>query len=215
MFAAVVIPAFNEAGTIAAVVKAAMASPWVVEVLVVDDGSEDETAAVAAEAGASVAVHPRNMGKAAAMHSGLTHTRQEVVLFLDGDLLGLRGEHVTSLVAPVATGDFPASIGVFHAGRGATDLAQVVAPFLSGQRALVRSLLADYFAEQPAAVVSRFGIEMDLTRWLKQRGVTVAHVPLVDLSHRMKEEKLGLVKGVAARARMYWEILRSVQRGAP
>jgi hypothetical protein len=81
------IPAFNEEGTIADVVRGV--APHVAHVLVVDDGSTDETAARATAAGAEVLRHKSNSGKGLAIRSGLaailardfTH-----VLFLDGDM---------------------------------------------------------------------------------------------------------------------------------
>ena len=67
---AVVIPAKDEARRIAATVRAAKAIPHVDMVLVVDDGSEDNTQDVAREAGAVVVRHSHNRGKAAAMETG-------------------------------------------------------------------------------------------------------------------------------------------------
>ncbi len=67
---AVVIPAMNEADRIGATVAAAAGLPGVDLVVVVDDGSADQTAAVAASAGARVVRHSRNRGKAAALRTG-------------------------------------------------------------------------------------------------------------------------------------------------
>jgi len=67
---AVVIPAKDEADRIAATVRAARAIPHVDLVLVVDDGSEDDTQHVARRAGAVVVRHSVNRGKASAMETG-------------------------------------------------------------------------------------------------------------------------------------------------
>jgi hypothetical protein len=63
-----IVPAFNEAGSVAAVVRAVRAN---VDVIVVDDGSSDGTGALAREAGAEVVVHERNRGYGRAVASGL------------------------------------------------------------------------------------------------------------------------------------------------
>ena len=65
----IVIPAYNEAAAIARVVEGALAHG---PVLVVDDGSTDETAARAEAAGATVIGHPRRLGKGQAIRTGLT-----------------------------------------------------------------------------------------------------------------------------------------------
>jgi glycosyltransferase involved in cell wall biosynthesis len=81
----IVIPAYNEAAGIGAVVRELTASaPWR-EVLVVDDGSTDDTGAQAAAAGARVIRHPYNKGNGAAVKTGIRHTTGAFVLIIDAD----------------------------------------------------------------------------------------------------------------------------------
>jgi len=81
----VVIPACNEAGAIASVVKELLAAaPWH-EILVVDDGSTDATAAEATSAGARVLGHPYNKGNGAAVKTGIRAASGEYILIIDGD----------------------------------------------------------------------------------------------------------------------------------
>jgi glycosyltransferase involved in cell wall biosynthesis len=81
----VLIPAFNEAGSIAAVVEAMRAiAPWQ-EIIVVDDGSGDGTAERARAAGARVITHPYNKGNGAAVKSGIRAASAEYLLIMDGD----------------------------------------------------------------------------------------------------------------------------------
>lgn len=208
-----VIPAYNEESTISAVVSTLRHVDLVGDVIVVSDGSQDRTADVAREAGARVLEHQENQGKAGAMKTGFQATTSNVVLFLDADLIGLSPTHVRSLLLPVLRDEADMTVGVFDEGRVSTDLAQLVAPFLSGQRAVRREIVAEVFSDEPEADESRFGIEVALTRHVKNGGYRVTEVPLCDMSHRMKEEKLGLVKGVAARLKMYYEILKYAQKG--
>jgi glycosyltransferase involved in cell wall biosynthesis len=81
----VVIPAFDEAGAVRAIVAAlAGAAPWR-EILVVDDGSRDATAAEAAAGGARVVRHPYNKGNGAAVKTGLRQASGDFVLIMDAD----------------------------------------------------------------------------------------------------------------------------------
>ena len=213
MRVAAVIPAYNEESTIGSVVTACRLVPEISEIIVVSDGSTDETATLAREAAATVIEHMENRGKAAAMKSGFDATTAPVLLFLDADLIGLSADHLRHLLHPVLSGEADMSVGVFGDGRVATDLAQLVAPYLSGQRAVRREVVADLFQEERGADQARFGIEVALTKYVKQHGCRVVEVVLEEMSHRMKEEKLGLVKGTAARLKMYYEILKYVQKG--
>ena len=81
----VIIPAFNEAAGIGAVVRDLAAAARWREILVVDDGSGDGTAAQAEAAGARVLRHPYNKGNGAAVKSGIRAASGEYVLIIDGD----------------------------------------------------------------------------------------------------------------------------------
>jgi glycosyltransferase involved in cell wall biosynthesis len=80
---AAVIPAFNEAATVAGVVSRAF--PHVDAVVVVDDGSRDGTGEAAREAGARVVAHPVNRGKGAALQTGVSSLEAESYVMLDAD----------------------------------------------------------------------------------------------------------------------------------
>jgi glycosyltransferase involved in cell wall biosynthesis len=81
----VVIPAYNEGSAIGAVVAAMAAAGRWREIIVVDDGSSDETAALAQQEGAVVVRHPYNKGNGAAVKSGIRRASGEFVLIVDGD----------------------------------------------------------------------------------------------------------------------------------
>ena len=81
----IVVPAFNEATSIGAVVRDLQAAaPWR-EIIVVDDGSTDDTGARAAAAGARLVRHPYNKGNGAAVKTGIRHATGAFVLIADGD----------------------------------------------------------------------------------------------------------------------------------
>ncbi|MDI3269719.1 MAG: glycosyltransferase family 2 protein [Bacillota bacterium] len=200
-----VIPAYNEEKTLAAVVAAVQESGLVDRVLVISDGSTDTTAEVARQAGAECIELEQNVGKGGAMKKGIDRADGDVFLFLDADLTGLRPQHVQALLEPVLAGRADMSLGVLRHGRPVTDLAQVMAPYLSGQRAVKRAVLM----EASGLEMARFGVEVALTRHIREQGVTVEEVILDGVSHRMKEEKYGLLRGFLLRMKMYWEIVKT------
>jgi glycosyltransferase involved in cell wall biosynthesis len=81
----VVIPAYNEGPAISSVVGALAAAAAWREIIVVDDGSRDDTASQAQKAGASVVRHPYNKGNGAAVKSGIRRATGQYVLIVDGD----------------------------------------------------------------------------------------------------------------------------------
>ncbi|MDR3201522.1 MAG: glycosyltransferase family 2 protein, partial [Bifidobacteriaceae bacterium] len=220
---AVIIPAKNESGRIAATIRATAALPSVDLVLVVDDGSADSTQQVAREAGAVVVRHPHNRGKAAAMETGaavvamrdLEEGLPRILLFLDADL-GDTAANAAPLVAPVLEGETDLAIAVLPAQQRAGGHGLVLglarrsikratgwspqAP-LSGIRCLTR---AAYEAATPLA--HGWGVETAMTIDLLRAGFTVREIPC-ELRHRASGKDLN---SQLHRAGQYRDVLLAV-----
>jgi glycosyltransferase involved in cell wall biosynthesis len=197
---AVVIPAFNEADTVAEVVRVGLTlTP---EVVVVSDGSGDETAAVARAAGARVLELAENGGKGPALKAALEQTGAEFVVMLDADLMGLTREHLDLLLTPVLNGSLDMTIGVFEGGGFVSDWGNKLTPHLSGQRACRREWLL---------AVPRLGEERwpepPITDALKTCGAHWDYVELPNVAQVVKEKKRGFWKGAQARTKMYADLL--------
>lgn len=218
-----VIPAKDEAARITATTAAVLALPGVDLVVVVDDGSRDDTARLAREAGAQVVSHPTNKGKAAAMTSGAAYAagreqRELPILFVDGDLEGSAAAlHV--LVGPVARGEADMTIAVLPpqkvsgGGHGfvvrlARNGIQRLTGFeaqqpLSGMRCLSRKA---YDAAQPFAY--GWGVETAMTIDVLQAGLTVEEVPC-ELHHRVTGSDW---RGQVHRAKQYRDVWLALAR---
>ncbi len=207
MKTAAIVPAYNEEQTISGVVRTLLRSPKIDEVVVVSDGSEDRTALRARRCGVKVVELHENVGKGGALKTGVDAVTADILLFIDADLLGLTQNHICQLLGPILDGTADMTVGVFEEGRLATDLAQKIAPFLSGQRAVKREL----FSSIPEVEHSRYGVEMALSRYADKQDLPVTVVNLKDLSQIMKEEKQGFARGLWSRVKMYWDILRTVK----
>ncbi|NIA09058.1 MAG: glycosyltransferase [Nitrospiraceae bacterium] len=85
MKVSVVIPAYNEGAVIGQTVARIRALYPDFEVIVVDDGSKDDTARKAREAGAEVFQHPYNIGNGAAVKTGIRRASGDLVVLMDGD----------------------------------------------------------------------------------------------------------------------------------
>ncbi|WP_296970557.1 glycosyltransferase family 2 protein [Tepidanaerobacter sp. EBM-38] len=202
---AVVMPAYNEEKTIGNVLKPLSNHKLIDEIIVISDGSSDNTAKIAKSYKARVIELEKNQGKTNAVLIGVKNTDADIILMLDADLIGLNDEHITSLLQPIIDKKADMTIGIFKSGRGATDLAQKIAPFLSGQRAISRSV----FCKLEKHNVKDYGIEMALTLMAEKEKIRVQRVYLPNLTHVMKEEKRGAFLGFISRIKMYVDIISS------
>src|SRR5215471_18738399 len=200
---AVVIPARNESDRIQETVAGASGLPRVDLVVVVDDGSTDNTAGLAGDAGATVVRHSR--GKAAAMETGAEAVRlaettatpgtvgpARHLLFLDGDL-GATAAEAGPLIEPVRAGEADMTIAVFTdrvrqgghgfvVGLSGAGIERAIgwrpAQPLNGQRCLTRAAF-----ELARPLAAGFGVETALTIDLVRLGMRVQEVE-VPLAHR-------------------------------
>lgn len=202
-----IIPAYNEEKTVSNVIRAVKECSYVDDIIVVSDGSTDNTAAVASSMGVRVIELKENLGKGGAMKAGLKSCSSDIILFLDADLVGLSARHVESLLEPVLSCDADMTVGIFQRGRFSTDLAQKISPYLSGQRAVRR----DFIESLKDMDMFEYGIEIALTRLARKQNIRVMTVKINDATHIMKEEKLGFYKGFKARMRMYRDIVKSLR----
>lgn len=107
----ILVPAFDEAETIGVVIPQLRTLYPLSEILVVDDGSTDETAAVARAGGAQVVQHPYNKGNGASIKTGLRHATRELLVIFDAD-----GQHDARDIEKVVEG-----IGEYDLVVGARD----------------------------------------------------------------------------------------------
>src|SRR5215471_6182401 len=114
----VIIPALNEENTIKQVVEFCLLQPAVSEIIVVDDKSEDKTAAIAEQAGAKVIISA-SRGKGISMKEGIDAATNEVVIFLDADIDPYPENSIKDLTSPILNGEADFVKGAFarNAGR--------------------------------------------------------------------------------------------------
>jgi len=198
----VIVPAFNEGAAIASVVAALRAgAPWH-EVIVVDDGSSDDTGDRAREAGAIVVRHPYNKGNGAAVKSGVRRATGANVLIVDGD-----GQHrpadAERLVSKL--GEYDLVIGARSSATQATVARRVgnaalnwLASYLterqipdltSGFRAARRECLLEFLHLLP----NGFSTPTTTTLAFLKAGYSVAFEP-IDAEQRVGASKIKLAR---------------------
>ncbi len=213
----VVIPVFNEVGTLAEIVRRVQAVPVEKEILVVDDFSTDGTRELLASlAGPNLRVflHERNRGKGAAIRTALPHVTGDVVIIQDADLEYDPAEY-PRLIAPIAAGEADIVYGsrFLGQGRGTTGRAHYAANrtltwlsnlctglHLTDMETCYKALRTD-LAQRLSLVSERFEIEPEITAKAARLQARFREVP-IDYAGRSRAagKKIGLRDGLKALA---------------
>ena len=184
----IIIPAKNEGAVIGDVVSSVREIYRDAEILVVDDGSTDDTARLAAESGARVVSHPVSLGNGAAIKNGARTATGNVLVMMDGD-----GQHkaadIPSLIEKLDEG-YDMVIGArdsgSHAGVGrlaANGLYNVFASLISGHRILdltsgFRAVRADLFNRFLYLLPNGFSYPTTITMAFLRSGYPVTFLPI-------------------------------------
>ena len=108
-----IIPAYNEESRIENVLRAVLSHPLISEIIVIDDGSQDNTKDIVKKFQAvQLFVNEKNMGKSYTIARGIREAKQDIILLLDADLIGLLEKNITDLIEPVISGRADMSISL-------------------------------------------------------------------------------------------------------
>ena len=203
-----VIPARNEAATVAGVVAAARGCRFTREVVVVDDGSTDGTAERALAAGAKVVRREGACGsKAKAMEAGVAATDAGAILFCDADCLGLTSAHLDDICRPFVEGRAAMSVGWFDYG-GLNPLVLRLPP-TSGERVVPRWVWDAVAPDKRRG----YSIEIMINEVIAEGRLPTTVTTMHGVGHRTKRDKLGLRKGYRETWRMFWQLVGLPVRG--
>lgn len=208
------VPAYNEGDKIEKTIETIKKSKYIRDIYVIDDGSKDNTASVASEAGAKVFKLDKNRGKGYALKYGIKKIidRNEIIIFLDGDLEGSQRD-IDRLIKPVLENKCDVTIGKFPKSKkkGGFGLVKTLAKkgvkhftnkeidcSLSGQRAFKAEVLRSIHN-----MPSRYGVEVGMTINILKLGFVIKEIE-VDMGHRETGRDL---KGFIHRGKQFYQIL--------
>ncbi|WP_209453599.1 glycosyltransferase family 2 protein [Thermoanaerobacterium butyriciformans] len=213
MGVSVLIPAFNESNRIVDTIKGMENIEEIDEIIVVNDGSTDDTAEKAKKAGARLVNIKNNSGKGRALKEGLKYVKNDVVAFIDADV-GLTSREVIKLIKPVVDGEADVTVARFpkvkvKSGFGfVKKLAKYGVKLLtgydfdstlSGQRVFKKEVL-----DKIKRFYSGYGIEVGMTIDILNMGYKIKEVD-VDMTHSVT---LRDIKGFIHRGRQFIDILK-------
>lgn len=208
----IVVPAWNEGQTIARLAEVLKNFPYYNEVLMINDGSTDNTLEVIAHLAQQnpkikLLNHIENSGKTAAVLTGVNAATGDLIVLLDADLLSLTHDHLIRLIYYVVKGDYAmtmldrgsdrkAAIGWFHSFGGR---------IFGGERAFWKT----DFIKIKFSGKERYGLEAILNLNYVKKKLKIRTIYSPDLSSLTQFDKKGVWGGLRAYQKMFDEMLQS------
>ena len=177
-----IVPCYNEEKTVKQVVETLLKSQWVAEVIAVNDGSSDQSLKILKSFQTQIKLIDlkKNYGKGWALAEGIKHAQEELVMFIDADLVNLSQENIAALLKPIIDDHYRAVIGIRKKNK------LLPAPFakLSGERVYYKKDLLPLLDKMRQ---TRFGVEVLLNHAFENK--PVKKISLLKLCGLYKHEK--------------------------
>lgn len=191
--------AFNEAERIDQILGAVSDHPLFDQIIVVDDGSTDDTARrVAAYPSVTLISNDRNRGKTWSMARGIEAASCDYLMLLDADLMGVRSRDLDALAAPVLNGRADVALSLRSNSLGLYRFLGL--DFVTGERVMPTAMLKDGLSRMYA--LPRWGGEVFFNDLIIAANLTVDVVAWKSVRHAPKSEKVGPWQGFLDEIRM-------------
>lgn len=202
-----IIPAYNEERGISKVLEIATKHPLINEIIVIDDGSKDNTKEIIKNFdNVKLITHKQNMGKSMGLYDGIRKSRMDFILFLDADLVGLNTQNITDLISPLINN--VADISISLRGNTPKIWRRIGIDYISGERVLSRNLITPHLNE--IVSLRSFGFEVFLNEIIIKNSCRIKVVPWPNVSSPYKISKVGFWSGLRGDLRMMLDISKTI-----
>lgn len=187
-----IIPAYNEGKRVSKVIGIAKNHPLIDELIVINDGSSDDTKEVIKKfKGIKIISYQKNRGKSFAVMKGLEKARHSLIILLDADLGGLTVKNISDLILPVKNKVVDVTISLRKNSPLLWRLIKMDS--LSGERVFSKELIN----KELLAGKDSFEVETIINKQILKNKLKVGVVPWMNVRSPWKYEKMGsIVKGV-------------------
>lgn len=205
-----IVCAYNEEQTIKGVVEGLLSSSYIDEIILVDDGSTDNTSKIMAGFSnnhyvKNIRLH-KNCGKGFALYTGIKKAKGDILVFFDADVDNIKNEHIHSLIQPLIEKSADMVIG-WPVTNYKSDVSLNIFKKFAGERALFKK---DIYPLLPRIRKAGYGIEAILWMYYSNENKHIKSVMLYGLKHFVKTAKATKRTAINGYSRETGQILKAL-----
>jgi len=202
-----IIPIYNEAERVGAVLDVAQNHHLISEVILIDDGSTDGTKEIIGQKlreNVKLISLEKNMGKSFAVAAGIEKSTNDIIFLLDGDLIGLTEKNISSIIKPVVSGEADISMSLRKNSLLIYRIFKL--DYISGERVFRKNLLINHLTE--IRRLPGFGLESFINKLIIENSWKIKVVYWRNVITPRKAQKIGFFKGRKKDFSMIFQILK-------
>ena len=202
-----IIPAYNEASRIGAVLNVLTSHSDIDEVIVVDDASSDKTEEVVIGfEKVKLITHIKNEGKSKAIYDGILNASGNYLLFIDADLVGLNEKNISDIISPIKNHNADVVISL---RKNAPSLWRFLnLDYISGERLLPKEMFDGYLED--ILKLPKFGLEVFINNIIIKRQYRIKIVNWPNVESPLKFKKYGWYMGIKGDIFMIFDIINTI-----
>jgi len=186
-----IIPAYNEGKRISKVISVLKDHKLIDELIVLNDGSTDNTSEVIRQfKGIRIIDLKENRGKSYTVYTGIKMARNELIMLIDADLIGLNKKNITDLIMPVL--EKKADVSISLRANAPLISRMLGIDFISGERIFHKGMIDDY---KKISELSGFGLEVFLNKKIIDKRLRVKIVIWDNVESPYPVKKWGFIRG--------------------
>lgn len=186
-----VVPVYNEEKTIENVLKVLTSINRIDDIIVIDGGSTDNTPHIIKKFKVKIIKLKKPEGKGNAVMVGTKNIKSDIILFFDADLIGLKKEHVDTLLEPVVKQGAAMVIGLRDKGNAFANMIMPYFPLTGGERAMLTKVFME-IRKNP--LIEGWGLESVMNDYCKKKKLKIVKVKLDGMDHiGLQTKKFGLM----------------------
>lgn len=199
-----IIPAYNERSRIEKILRVVSNYRGIMEVIVVDDGSKDNTKEVVKRfKKVKLITYKKNMGKTFAVQRAVKKAKGKFLIFIDSDLSGINKKNISDLLKPVIEKEADISIAMLNTSFHIFKILGI--DFVSGQRVFKK----EFISEKELSGLKGYGIEVFMNKKIMKNKLRIKVVNWKNVSNPRRREKVGLLRGTFEDYVALWHVVKT------